>query len=94
MAKLSGFLTPIIGEEGLRELDESGVGKSTMVMCKQRSASVPDGPECADVARAYGLGLENESQSPIMVVVQGSSAKLRYCSGLYGPDGSFLGELD
>lgn len=94
MARLSTFITPLIGEDDMEKFRQTGLADATMVMCKQQASGIPDGPECADVARAYGLGFEGELQSPILVVVQGSSSQQRRCTGLYAPDGTFLGEPD
>ncbi|MBW2274764.1 MAG: hypothetical protein JRG96_15965 [Deltaproteobacteria bacterium] len=92
--KIMGLLEPMLDEAESREMTSSEFSEITMVMCKQQSLTVPSGPDCSEVAMAYGRGAGDAVEPRILVTVQGSASRIRRCAGVYAPDGTRLGDMD
>lgn len=82
-----------------KEMDESEHGSTEQtealdrvtVVCQVSSAQ--GALSCEDVARTYGAAVENPP-AEFAAVVQARFAQKTVCQGIYGPDGTKLGDLE
>jgi hypothetical protein len=85
--------------ELVKEIDESEHGSAeqaedlgtVMVVCQVSSSE--DALSCEDVARTYGAAVENPP-AEFAAVVQTRFPQEAVCEGVYGPDGTRLGDLE
>ena len=84
------MFAPMTGEE---QIFDNNMRSMKMLLCKRESFGVPEGPECADVIRAWASGTDEQHDAAI-VIVQGRSGSSTYCQGIYAIDGTLLGDLE
>ncbi len=89
MQAFEKMFAPLAGEE---MIFDANMRDMKMLMCKQESFSVPEGPECADVIRAWAA-VAAEGHEAALVVVQGRSSRSNYCQGIYAVDGTLISDL-
>ena len=64
-----------------------------IVSCEVSSFKPLNGPQCADVMRAYVTGAGEQAADTAHVVVMGSFATTAFCEGIYDRAGNFIREV-